>query len=219
MRTLLLHKRGGYVVVLFLVLTVGGCTTIPPNAPSSSNPLFGLTDHDRAQLASLAHELDSASMSCREPVCEEIIYTRGLVALFENRERARTLFKQLTGKLPLSSIGQSSVLWLHLLDGNNDGGRNEQPSMQVLSQLVRESIQRNVNEIRAREVPVLPAASDVKPREGGALRTVQRQLKDRDRRIAELTAQLEALKTIDRETEHRTKPLRVPSQGTPLYDH
>lgn len=48
--------------------------------------------------------------------------------------------------------------------------------------------------------------------QSAVVQSLQRQVRERDRRIAELTFQLEALKTIDRETE----PRRLPSlHGTP----
>ena len=52
----------------------------------------------------------------------------------------------------------------------------------------------------------LPQASDSRVEPMGAqlaVQSLQRQVRERDRRIAELTFQLEALKTIDREAEAR----------------
>ena len=43
-----------------------------------------------------------------------------------------------------------------------------------------------------------------------AVQSLQRQVRERDRRIAELTFQLEALKTIDREAEDRRQQGRFP---------
>ena len=43
-----------------------------------------------------------------------------------------------------------------------------------------------------------------------AVQSLQRQVRERDRRIAELTFQLEALKTIDREAEARRHQGRLP---------
>jgi hypothetical protein len=43
-----------------------------------------------------------------------------------------------------------------------------------------------------------------------AVQSLQRQVRERDRRIAELTFQLEALKTIDREAEARRQQGRFP---------
>ncbi|HJT22051.1 MAG TPA: hypothetical protein VJ746_16370 [Nitrospira sp.] len=216
MRTGLHQKHGWYLTVLVLV-TVSGCTTLHQEAPSASRPVFALTDSDRAEFVGWAQELDKVSLSCTEATCDEITYTKGLVALFESQQTARTLLEPLASKLPTSSIGESSALWLHVLDTEQNGLSH--PSMVLLAQLVRESIRRTLNNIQTRDLQGVPGTVEPKPREAGTLRTVQRQLKERDRRIAELTAQLEALKTIDHDAEHRTKPLRVPSQVAPLYEH
>ena len=66
----------------------------------------------------------------------------------------------------------------------------------------------------------LPQASDsrssrVEPMvaqlaQSAVLQSLQRQVRERDRRIAELTFQLEALKTIDREAEARRQQGRFP---------
>ena len=61
----------------------------------------------------------------------------------------------------------------------------------------------------------LPQASDsgrVEPMgaQSAVVQSLQRQVRERDRRIAELTFQLEALKTIDREAEARRQQGRFP---------
>ena len=61
----------------------------------------------------------------------------------------------------------------------------------------------------------LPQASDsgrVEPvgAQSAVVQSLQRQVRERDRRIAELTFQLEALKTIDREAEARRQQGRFP---------
>jgi TolA-binding protein len=55
-------------------------------------------------------------------------------------------------------------------------------------------------------------SSSVEPMvaQSAVLHSLQRQVRERDRRIAELTFQLEALKTIDREAEARRQQGRFP---------
>ncbi len=55
-----------------------------------------------------------------------------------------------------------------------------------------------------------PAAVD-----SDLVQSLQRQIKERDKRIAELTSQLEALKVIDQDMEERRKPIRPPTTLTP----
>jgi hypothetical protein len=59
-------------------------------------------------------------------------------------------------------------------------------------------------------------ASDPAAVDSGVVQSLQRQIRERDRRIAELTSQLEVLKLIDQDVEERRKPIRPPATLTPL---
>lgn len=50
----------------------------------------------------------------------------------------------------------------------------------------------------------------------GKVQSLQRQLRERDKRIAELESQLEALKLIDQDSERQKKPLHPPATSTPV---
>ncbi len=52
--------------------------------------------------------------------------------------------------------------------------------------------------------------------ESDAIKSLQRQVKERDRRIEELTSQLEALKAIDQDFASRRKPSHPPSTTIPI---
>lgn len=56
-----------------------------------------------------------------------------------------------------------------------------------------------------------PAAVD-----SGVVQSLQRQIREREKRIAELEAQLDALKVIDQSTEKLRKPIRPPATLTPV---
>ena len=53
------------------------------------------------------------------------------------------------------------------------------------------------------------------PTDTGIVLSLQRQLTDRDRKIEELTSQLEALKRIDQEMRDKVRPIRPPSTVVP----
>lgn len=53
------------------------------------------------------------------------------------------------------------------------------------------------------------------PVESRLVHSLQRQLDERDRRLAELTSQFHALKLIDQDLEPRTKLIRPPATLTP----
>ena len=51
--------------------------------------------------------------------------------------------------------------------------------------------------------------------EPAALQNLQRQISDRDKKIEELSSQLEALKRIDQEMREKTRPIKPPSNILP----
>ncbi len=52
--------------------------------------------------------------------------------------------------------------------------------------------------------------------DASVVQSLQRQIKDRDKRIAELEAQLDALKLIDQDMERRRQFSRPPAMLTPI---
>lgn len=52
--------------------------------------------------------------------------------------------------------------------------------------------------------------------DSGVVQSLQRQIREREKRIAELEAQLDALKVIDQSTEKLRKPIRPPATLTPV---
>ena len=67
---------------------------------------------------------------------------------------------------------------------------------------------------------VLPASTADKKRDqavvdSSVVQSLQRQIKEREKRIAELEAQLDALKVIDQDMEQRRKSSRSPATLTP----
>ena len=68
---------------------------------------------------------------------------------------------------------------------------------------------------------ILPVSSTDKKSDRTAVdssvvQSLQRQIKDREKRIAELEAQLDALKLIDQDIEKRRQPSRPPATLTPI---
>jgi hypothetical protein len=54
--------------------------------------------------------------ACHNPVaCEQASYTRGLVALFENRADAINIFQELHITVPDGHYAAESIRWLYLL--------------------------------------------------------------------------------------------------------
>ena len=67
----------------------------------------------------------------------------------------------------------------------------------------------------------LPAPSGLKTSapatvDADLVQSLQRQIREREKRIAELESQLDALKVIDQSTEKLRKPIRPPAPLTPV---
>ena len=58
--------------------------------------------------------------------------------------------------------------------------------------------------------------SDPPAVDSGAVQSLQRQIRERDKHIAELESQLDALKVIDQDTEKRRNSSRPPATLTPI---
>ena len=58
--------------------------------------------------------------------------------------------------------------------------------------------------------------SDPPAVDSGVVQSLQRQIRERDKRIAELESQLEVMKVIDQDMEKQIKPILPPSTLTPV---
>ncbi len=92
------------------IMKVGSSTTLPSSA------FFPVDANDLKPLQAIAHAQDSRMKSCHKgPGCEDAYYTRGLVALFENRADAITVFQELHTTMPNSRYDAATTGWLNLL--------------------------------------------------------------------------------------------------------
>lgn len=206
---------------LLVAIVLNGCGAVHFSSAVPSAAFFNPTAEDAKRLSTLTRELDTMAGQCTEPLaCDQVHYARALVALFESREAARTSFRRVTNSPPESPLATSSARWLQLLD--DDGLRLiSNPEQQhafhdVTSHLVREWIDRKLNELRDGD-----KSSSLGNKNGSAagdpsiVQSLQRQVKERDRRIAELTSQLDALKRIDQDMDTSRKHRRPPATLIP----
>lgn len=143
-----------------------GCTTMSKPGSSTTLPssaFFPMEAGELKPLQAIAHAQDSRMKNCHKgPACEEAYYTRGLVALFENRADAITVFQELHTTMPNSRYDASTTGWLNLLQ---DTAPSSLYSKALLVQLKQEVLHN------------LLERSDL---------TTVRSVKDHDRRVAEL---------------------------------
>ena len=80
-----------------------GCTMMQPGSSTTlpSSAFFPVDVNELKPLQAIAHAQDTRMKNCHKgPACEEAYYARGLVALFENRADAITVFQELHTAMP-----------------------------------------------------------------------------------------------------------------------
>jgi len=164
---------------VLLVGAVWGCMMLSP-PPPPSEPFFIADPADLKTLQTLGRKLDALAPKCGEQSsCDQVHFTRALVALYESREAAVKSFQRVIAATPSSRLAASSALWIQLLRGGAAGFNSSDEQNATLTQVAERLVW---------------------------------QLLDRERKIEELTNQLEALKRIEQEVQEKTKPIRPPAQ-------
>ena len=172
--------RISHGTLVLLAGAIWGCTMLSPPPPPPSAPFFIADPADLKMLQTLGRKQDALAAKCGEPSsCEQVYFTRALVALYESREAAVKSFQRVITAAPNSRLAASSALWIQLLRGGAAGFNSSDEQNATLTQVVERLVW---------------------------------QLLDRERKIEELTNQLEALKRIEQEVQEKTKPIRPPPQ-------
>ncbi len=152
----------------FFMLLVGGiqgCTMMKSGSSTTlpSSAFFPVDASDLKPLQAIAHAQDVKMKNCHKgPACEDAYYTRGLVALFENRADAITVFQELRTAMPNSRYEVATMGWLNLLqDASLSSNLNKALMVQLKQEVLHNLLDR----------------SEI---------ATARPVKDHDRRVAEL---------------------------------
>jgi hypothetical protein len=204
----------GWVSLLFLLIGfLWGCSAVTPPPSSFSSPLFTPTADDTERVDRLTQELDKRALHCLAGLtCEQVHFARALVSLFKNQEAARASFYRVVDNSPSSALSASSRLWLHLIEGEEtpwtSANGSQQAFIDLIAQFVRDWMTRELTEpmtqVQRSEPHSMAESSEVVQR-------LQKQVRERDRRIAVLQSKLEALKLIDEDHQSRKRTLKVPA--------
>jgi hypothetical protein len=192
-RTTMIRPRLTRYAVLFVwIASSWGCTalTLSPVEPASTSAPFLLADSsDLIALQAMGQKHDGLLQNCgKAKGCEELHYTRGLIALFESGSAATSHFTEVIASAPSSPFAASSARWIHLLETGLSSSSREyalraELSYQVLNQLLdAEASSPQMTSPRAASRPSAP---------------LQQRVKDQEKKIAELTMQLNLLKHIE----------------------
>jgi hypothetical protein len=99
---------------------LAGCASLLP--PSPLAPVLLADPADVTLIEALAHEQYTRVESCQaRKSCAKDQYTRGLIALFQSRERAVASFKQVLAVAPNSRFATVSTSWIDLLQASGSG--------------------------------------------------------------------------------------------------
>ncbi|MDH4185827.1 MAG: hypothetical protein OEV08_02415 [Nitrospira sp.] len=226
---------------IMFCLYLAGCTAWP-SSQNWSQPYFAMEPGEIKSFHALAKKQDQLLPKCTEHnSCDHVYFTRALLGLYESREVAAKYFEKVVTLSPKSHMAATSKLWLQLLQysGSSWLSDNQTVLSQISDRLVRDLLDREmlVHQLRAlkdidaqaleiiqrdliereRRSEAISGKKDP-PKPSSDIVTSQflhKQLAERDKKIEELTSQLEALKRIDQEMRDKVRPIRPPSAVAP----
>ena len=156
-----------FAVLSLLLVSIAGCGVmhVQKTMTLPSSAFFMADNTELKMLQSLAKVQEARIKACAKSatLCEEAYYTRGLVALFENRADAINVFQEFHTTMPNSRYAASSQRWLYLLQDSPPVSSHNRALLAQLRQEILHSL------LDREEV------------------TVGRRSKEQDRKVAELT--------------------------------
>ncbi len=214
----MVRLRDAFLIGILLIASVLGCNGLTSRPAPLSSPLFTPTPLDTLHIATLTHKLNNEALHCFDLVtCEQVHFARALVSLFENQEAARASFRRVIEDNPSTALAASSTLWLQLIgEEGTDASAMTEPQKTLaalMAESVRDWMNREVTQYTTRDVPAeLPSSiQKAMVEQSGLVQGLQRQVRERERRIAILESKLDALKVIDQDHENRVRAIRIPT--------
>jgi len=194
---------------LLMMGMLWGCATVNGPSPPGSAPLFQADATDTVILQALQREQGTLLSTCEQhQSCAQVHFTRAMIALFQNRETAATSFQEAMTVAPKGPFADSSARWIQFLANRTAHSASADESngaVAVMKGLVRTWLEQQ----RAASTSAPMRAVDAAKSQDRAVPTLRREIRTRDKRIAELTEQLSTLKQIDLEA-HRPNKLSLP---------
>lgn len=199
---------------LLLTGMLCGCAMLNGTTPQGSEPLFQADAPDAAILQAVHREQEIRLSTCAQnQSCDQVHFTRAMIALFQNGDAAAACFQQAVAAAPKGPFADSSARWIRFLaDRTVHPASVDEPNgaLAVMKGLVRTWL----GQQREANASVTLRTGETLKNPGQAVYTLRKRIRSRDKRIAELTDQLSALKQIDSDA-HRNSKLslsRAPSK-------
>jgi hypothetical protein len=186
-----------------------GCTTMmPENPPQASAPVFQADKTDTALLQTVYREQAALLSTCTQhQSCDQVHFTRAMIALFQNGESAAASFHQAIAIAPNGPFADSSARWIRFLANRTSHPNSaDEPNgaLAVMKGLVRTWL----GQQRTASAYAASRAGEIAQNPDLTVHTLRQQIRSRDKKIAELTDQLSALKQIDSDA-HRNSMLSL----------
>ena len=180
-----------------------GCAMVNGTPPPDPAPLFQTDATDTVLLQTIHREQETLLSTCTQHrSCDQVHFTRAMIALFQNREAAAASFRQSIAVAPNGPFADSSARWNRFLANRTfQPASADEPNgaLAVMKGLVRTWLGQQH----------AASASVTFKNPNLVVHSLRQRIRDRDKRIAELTDQLSALKQIDSDA-HRTSKLSLP---------
>lgn len=185
-------------LALYAGLMLQACMSAPQ--PAASRAFFIATPQDAEAVHAFAREQERQVQMCAAThTCDRAHYIRALAALYEDRNVAVKHF-QAAAETPTGRYAAPSLQWIRLLENGRDGSQYQAALSQAAERLVRDVLER--------ETAVVSQSAEARQKDVQAVHSLKRQLKAREKKIDELTQQIDALKRVDQEVKDQVKPSR-----------
>lgn len=211
--------------------TIGSQGTSTPLSPST---ILAPAPQDIKLLEGLGTRADNQLSQCRNPeACNHAHFLKALTALHTNQDTAIYHFQKVMESPPQHRLSQASRVWLWLLDELNHSQSQGTSKMDLTRELVQALLERDLGLLEAPSSIQTLVPSDLKQllmahedkvkalsaqvheltqevatlkTESVANRSLKKTLRTREKKVAELTSQLDALRRIDQELKEKAPP-------------
>ncbi len=178
-------------------LLLQACTSAPQ--PTVSPAFLVAAPQDLSVVQAMAREHQRQAQTCSAArSCDRVHYLQALAALYKDRADAEKHFQAVIADAPNGRYAASSLHWLRLLKEGPGESDHEPKLMRTVERLVREVL----------EYETLAQQAALRTSERQAVQSLKQQLKAREKRIKELTEQVDALKRVDQEVREQVKSSR-----------
>jgi hypothetical protein len=181
-----------------------GCSTVSGPSLPTAVPVFHADATDSVLLRTIQREQNSLLSTCAQSQsCDQVHFTRAMVSLFQNGEAAADSFRQAIDAAPKGPFADSSERWIRFLAHGMFHHESIDKPNRALVGVMKGLVRTWLRQQRATTTVNL-RASESAQNPDLAVHTLQRQVHEHDKRIAELTDQLSALSRIDSEAQQAT---------------